>query len=182
MFETLTGEGNERSRKSRVFVTGGRIDRDTRLSPLPPPPFRLPSSSLKSPSHHSQGQFAHEKPRLRSQSKSQGKDQTISWQQRHYLAYKPQVKLHARLGPRSRTAEEETMRVRKAYPPVAADLLLPVPLFVSENPSGFHPSLHTMDHLAQHPEQYLPCYVRLKTQNKERNFCSWRIRTCIFFP
>ena len=45
--ETLTREKNERSRKSRVFVTGGRIDRVTRLSPLPPPSFRLPSSSLK---------------------------------------------------------------------------------------------------------------------------------------
>ena len=38
---------NEVERVSRVFVTGGRIDRVTRLSPLPPPSFRLPSSSLK---------------------------------------------------------------------------------------------------------------------------------------
>ena len=60
--ETLTRERNERSRKSRVFVTGGRIDRITRLSPLPPSSFRPPSSSPKnSPSHHPQKQFVHEK-------------------------------------------------------------------------------------------------------------------------
>ena len=47
LFETLTREKNERSRKSGVFVTGGRINRVMRLSPLPPPSFRLPSSSLK---------------------------------------------------------------------------------------------------------------------------------------
>ena len=43
-----------------------------------------------------------------------------------------------KLGPGNRTAEEaEATRVRKTHPPIAADLS--VPLFVSENPSGFHP-------------------------------------------
>ena len=46
-----------------LFVSGGRIDR-VRLSPLPPRFFRLPPSSLNSPSwHHSRQQFAHEESR-----------------------------------------------------------------------------------------------------------------------
>ena len=134
----------------QFFVTSGRINRDTRpFLPLPPLSFRLPSSSLKSPSHHFQEQFALKKTGLRSQIKLQGKDQTINRRQGHRLTCKLQVRSHARLGPGSRTAEE-VMHARETHPSIAADLLLPVPFFVSETPSGFHPGAHhhTIDHLA----------------------------------
>ena len=50
-FESLTRVRNERSRKSVVFVTGGRIG--TRVLPRPPRSFRLSFSSQNSPTHHS---------------------------------------------------------------------------------------------------------------------------------
>ena len=34
------------------------------------------------------------------------------------------------------------MCVMKTHLPITVDLLLPVPLFVSENPSGFHSNIH----------------------------------------
>jgi len=41
----------------------------------------------------------------------------------------------------SHSEEDEAMRVTKTHPPIAADLLLPGQLFVSENPSGFRPNI-----------------------------------------
>ena len=51
--------------------------------------------------------------------------------------YKLQPRLHTRLGPE----EEEAIRVRKTRPPIAADILPLVPLFVSETPLDFRPDI-----------------------------------------
>ena len=50
-----------------------------------------------------------------------------------------------RPGPGSSTEDErDVMRVTRTLPPIAADFLLTVPLFVSENPAGFHPNTYLL--------------------------------------
>ena len=108
--------------------------------------LHYPSSSLKSPSHHSEEQFADKKMRLKLHNKSQGKDQIIHRKQRHNFTCKLQVRSHPRLGPGSRTAGEETgVTVRKIHPPIAADLLLPVRPLCRKTPRVF-----TQVHITTH--------------------------------
>jgi len=70
---TLTRVRHERSRKSRVFATGGRIDH-ARLSPRPPQSFRLSYSSRNSPTHHSQESFHTREPSSNKTKPSTGKE------------------------------------------------------------------------------------------------------------
>jgi len=86
--ETLTRERDERSKKSRVFVNGGRTDHHSHRHPRS---FRPSSSSLKSLSHHSRKQFANEKTRLKLQSRSQDRNQATNRRQRHHHTCKLQV-------------------------------------------------------------------------------------------
>ena len=109
-------------RQMSVVYNWGKDLRYARLSPRPPWSFRLSFSSQISPANHSIEGSLHTR-------------NTTSIATRFVIDTKQDTPTRA-------LTTEEVMCVMKTHPPIPADLLLPMPLSVSENPSGFHPNIH----------------------------------------
>ena len=144
-FGRLTRMGNECSRQGIVFETGGRIDHDAprrsdHSSTILPP---LALQSKNSPTHHSLSCFAYNRTTTTTKIYS-GKPPILRFREKVNEAQVFACKQHASTrntwtrGPCRR--EEKAMRVMGPHPPIAADLLFPGRLFVSENPPGFRPN------------------------------------------